>query len=172
MSGPYSRANGINAFGQVVGFSGPELDSNDSRAFFWSKSTGMFDLGTLGGEYAQALAINDAGFITGTSQTADSTLGATHAFLYQAPSMGDGPTKPMRDSGTLGGSYSYGDSSTRTNHVVGYSELSGSDDRVHAFFIGWQRCWIWVRSVQGCGERPEFALGINTAGQVVGYSYS
>ena len=29
----------------------------------------MIDIGTLGGPYAQANAINDAGFITGTSQT-------------------------------------------------------------------------------------------------------
>lgn len=36
----FSRANGINGFNQVVGFSGPELDSPKSRAFFWSKSTG------------------------------------------------------------------------------------------------------------------------------------
>ena len=29
--GSYSRANGINALGQVVGSSGPKLDSSDSR---------------------------------------------------------------------------------------------------------------------------------------------
>ena len=44
----FSRANSINGFNQVVGFSGPALDSPKSRAFFWSKSTGMVDLGTLG----------------------------------------------------------------------------------------------------------------------------
>ena len=64
----FSRANSINGFNQVVGFSGPALDSPKSRAFFWSTSTGMVDLGTLGGAYAQAFAINDSGFITGNSQ--------------------------------------------------------------------------------------------------------
>ena len=57
----YSRANGINAMGQVVGFSGRERDSGESRAFVWSSQTGMMDIGTLGGAYAQAYAINDAG---------------------------------------------------------------------------------------------------------------
>ena len=65
----YSRANGINAIGQVVGFSGLQRDSSESRAFVWTSQTGMNDIGTLGGAYAQAYAINEAGFITGTSQT-------------------------------------------------------------------------------------------------------
>ena len=65
----YSRANGINAIGQVVGFSGLQRDSSESRAFMWSGQTGMIDIGTLGGGYAQAYAINDAGYITGASQT-------------------------------------------------------------------------------------------------------
>ena len=65
----YSRANGINATGQVVGFSGLQRDSSESRAFMWTSQTGMIDIGTLGGAYAQANAINDAGYITGASQT-------------------------------------------------------------------------------------------------------
>ena len=65
----YSRANGINAIGQVVGFSGLQRDSSESRAFMWTSQTGMIDIGTLGGAYAQAYAINDAGLLTGTSQT-------------------------------------------------------------------------------------------------------
>ena len=63
----YSRANGANGAGQVVGFSGPTRDSSESRAFVWTYQ-GMKDLGTLGGAYAQANAINEAGFITGTAQ--------------------------------------------------------------------------------------------------------
>src|SRR5664279_5449433 len=51
----YSRATGINASGQVVGFSGVKPDdSSTNRAFIWSASTGMLDIGTLGGVYAQA----------------------------------------------------------------------------------------------------------------------
>ena len=86
--GVYSRANGINAFEQVVGFSGPKLDTADSRAFVLSSLTGMLDIGTLGGAFAQAQAINDAGFVTGTSQIANGLIGATHAFLYQDSAAG------------------------------------------------------------------------------------
>ena len=32
----YSRANGINAMGQVVGYSGLQRDSSESRAFMWT----------------------------------------------------------------------------------------------------------------------------------------
>ena len=96
----FSRANSINGFNQVVGFSGPVLDSPKSRAFFWSKSTGMIDLGTLGGAYAQAFAINDSGFITGNSQlhslrSSDIATEAVHAFLSPSP-LGAGSDRDAR----------------------------------------------------------------------------
>jgi probable HAF family extracellular repeat protein len=102
----FSRANSINGFNQVVGFSGPALDSPKSRAFFWSKSTGMVDLGTLGGAYAQAFAINDSGSITGNSQLRSRAIDteAVHAFL--SPSPLSAGAIGMRDLGTLGGSFS------------------------------------------------------------------
>ena len=58
----------------------------NSRAFVWTYQTGMMDIGTLGGSYAQANAINDAGFITGASQTQGmGPMLTTHAFIYQLP---------------------------------------------------------------------------------------
>src|SRR5664279_637823 len=39
----YSRATGINASGQVVGFSSPQRDCGENRAFIWSASMGMLD---------------------------------------------------------------------------------------------------------------------------------
>ena len=89
----YSRANGVNGAGQVVGFSGPTRDSSESRAFVWTYYTGMKDLGTLGGSYAQANAINEAGFITGTSQTAAMFV-VTHAFIYQKSATGGTNARP------------------------------------------------------------------------------
>ena len=65
-----SRANGINASGQVVGFSGLQRDSLESHAFVWSSQTGMMDIGTLGGAYvASDMPMDDAGYVTGASQT-------------------------------------------------------------------------------------------------------
>ena len=63
-----SRAMDINNSEVVVGFSGPDSGGAANRAFAWTASTGRFDLGTLGGSSAQALAINNAGLITGDSE--------------------------------------------------------------------------------------------------------
>jgi probable HAF family extracellular repeat protein len=169
----FSRANGINGFNQVVGFSSPELDNAKSRAFFWSRSTGSLDIGTLGGAHAQAFAINDAGFITGNSQLASSagSEGPIHAFLSPSP-LGAGP-RGMRDLGTLGGSFSYGMSVNAHNHVVGYSSTNKENARVHAF-------WSNGVSMKDLGTLPNstttqqdqsFALSVNNADQVVGYTY-
>jgi len=167
----FSRANSINSFNQVVGFSGPALDTPKSRAFFWTKSTGMIDLGTLGGAYAQAFAINDSGFITGNWQLR-STVNDTHAFLSPSP-VGAGAVG-MRDLGTLGGSFSYGMAINARNHVVGYSTINKVDSRVHAFLFD-GNVMKDLGSLAGTTsttlEDQSVALGINSSSQVVGYSY-
>jgi probable HAF family extracellular repeat protein len=122
----YSRANGANAIGQVVGFSGLQRDSSESRAFVWTYQTGMRDIGTLGGSYAQANAINEAGFITGTAQTWAMFV-TTHAFIYQSSATGG----KMRDLGMLGsGPSSYGMAINAYNHVAGYSTFQANDERI------------------------------------------
>ena len=172
----YSRANGINAIGQVVGYSGLQRDSFESRAFMWSNQTGMIDIGTLGGGYAQAYAINDGGFITGASQTRGlSPVAMTHAFIYRpVPGMGPMPSEPMRDLGVLGGFSSYGMAINNYSHVVGYSTINTIDERVHAFFHDGNRM-IDLGSLGAKGYRwgsdVSVALGINNFDQVVGYSY-
>ncbi len=96
----------------------------------------MLDIGTLGGDYAMAFAINEAGWITGTSQIPDMGIRerATHAFLYQPLSPTKRHTLPMLDLGTLGGRSSYGMSVNASMHVAGYSTINASDNRIHAFF--------------------------------------
>ncbi len=164
----YSRANGINGIGQVVGFSGPKRDSSESRAFLWTYQTGMRDIGTLGGAYAQANAINNAGFITGTAQTW-ATLVTTHAFIYQALSP---VTGGMRDLGVLDGRSSYGMAINDNNHVAGYSTINTIDTRVHAFLHDGNRM-IDLGSLGGSEPKTDVsvALGVNDSDQVVGYTY-
>ena len=70
----------------------------------------MKDLGTLGGTYSIAFAINDAGQVTGLAGTAD---GGNHAFIASA-------MEPMKDLGTLG-DYSIGRSINTAGQVRGYS---------------------------------------------------
>jgi len=170
----FSRANGINGFNQVVGFSGPVLDTPKSRAFFWSKSMGMIDLGTLGGAYAQAFAINDSGFITGNSQVRPSATEteAFHAFLSPSP-VGAGAIG-MRDLGTLGGRFSYGMAINAKNHVVGYSTINKVDSRVHAFWFdgsGMKDLGSLAPNSSNPLEDQSVALGVNNADRVVGYTY-
>jgi probable HAF family extracellular repeat protein len=168
----YSRANGINALGQVVGYSSLERDSDQSRAFMWSSQTGMIDIGTLGGAYAQANAINDAGGITGTSQL-PAMNPMTHAFIYRLPQPPLRP-KPMVDLGVLGGFSSYGMAINNNNHVAGYSTINSTDERVHAFLHNGTKM-INLGSLGGPGNQwgSDFsvALGVNNFDQVVGYTY-
>jgi probable HAF family extracellular repeat protein len=142
----------------------------------WTSQTGMIDIGTLGGAYAQANAVNDTGFVTGASQTQGwGPMVTTHAFLYQPLSPNMSPiNRPMRDLGVLGGLSSYGMAINSYNHVAGYSTLKTNDERVHAFFHD-GKSMIDLGSLGGSGNRwgsdLSVALGINNFDQVVGYTY-
>ena len=167
---PFSRANDINASGQVVGFSGQVFDSNASRAFIWTADTGMLDIGTLGGDYAQASAINDNGYVTGSATTSEEAVAETHAFLLHRPITNtEAPSYPMQDLGTLGGSFSHGTSINANNHVVGYSTLA--DGRFHAFLHDGKT----MHDIGALGKEDKadqsFALGVNNADHVVGYTF-
>jgi probable HAF family extracellular repeat protein len=166
--GLFSRANGINAVGQVVGYSSDKRDGGNSRAFIVTTflSPSMIDIGTLGGAYAQALGINDSGFVTGNSQTiSSSTSVSTHAFMWHAGAK-------MLDLGTLDGDFSYGTSINANNHVVGYSTINTFDNRVHAFLHdGTQMIDLGSLGGASLDSDRSFALGVNATDQVVGYSY-
>jgi probable HAF family extracellular repeat protein len=165
--GSFSRANGINASGLVVGSASDKLDGDNSRAFIVSTPSGtMIDLGTLGGAHAQALGINDDGFVTGNAQTLSPVAsGSTHAFLWNA-------TTGMRNLGTLDGAFSYGIAINRQNHVVGYSTINNYDTRLHAFLYDGVKM-IDLGSLGGATPDSDFsfALGVNATDQVVGYSH-
>ncbi|HEU0210535.1 MAG TPA: DUF3466 family protein [Candidatus Udaeobacter sp.] len=167
----YSRANGVNVRGEVVGYSGHQRDSSESRAFLWTVQSGMTDIGTLGGTYAEAYAINNAGLITGASQTVVGAVDTTHAFIYCPQCAGPAP---MRDLGALGGDSSYGLAINNYNHVVGYSTIKPNDARVHGFFHDGNKM-IDLGSLGASGSRwgsdVSVALGVNNSDQVVGYTY-
>jgi probable HAF family extracellular repeat protein len=119
LGGTNSEATGINASGQVVGWS----DTSDGKhhAFITGPAgNGMTDLGTLGGVESFAAVINAGGEVVGWSDTID---GKHHAFITGINSMG------MADLGTLGGIESFATAINASGQVVG-----GSDTR--AFITG------------------------------------
>jgi len=102
--GNESFAIGANSRGQVVGAAGnmvPDPFSvffgcTQTRAFLWTHSQGLQDLGTLGGPDALATNINDRGQIFGASYTSDvpnplTTIPPLDGFLYEKGKMTDIP---------------------------------------------------------------------------------
>ncbi len=113
------------------------------------------DLGTLGGSYSTATAVNESGQVAGWSYTAS---GATHAFSWTS---GGG----MVDIGTLGGSYAVAYALNDTGTVVGQSTTAAGD--AHAY------TWDVVNGMTDLGTLggpDSVATAVNASGSVIGYS--
>ena len=78
----------------------------------------IIDLGTLGGTYSSAFAINERGQVVGDSTT-DPNSGETHAFLWQRGT--------MTNLGTLGGSFSQALAINERGQVMGKSTTIWED---------------------------------------------
>jgi probable HAF family extracellular repeat protein len=90
-AGNFSRARGINEYGDVTGFS-RDADGN-RRAFLYSDRDldgdglpdSLVEIGDLGGDYSEGFCINDLGQVGGASATAFFYTGGdpiTHGFVY------------------------------------------------------------------------------------------
>jgi len=144
------EALGINNLGQVVGFSD---DPNNSayQAVLWNGTTPIF-LGNLGGN-SQANSINNTGQIVGSSLNSSKTV--NQAILWNST------TTPT----ILGGQGAGGGANAINNvgQVVG--SITG----------GQATLWKTTNALTvlgGIGGTFTNAIGINSSGQVVGYSYN
>ncbi len=108
------------------------------------------DLGTLGGSVTQASDLNEAGQVTGYSETADGEL---RAFLY---SRGQ-----LRDLGTLGGAGSLGNAINNLGQVTGFAATPGG--RTHAVVYAYGS--VMDLTISG-GD--SVGSDINTLGQIAG----
>ncbi len=154
-AGVNSSANDVNDGGDVVG--GGDTGFGAFHAYLLSEATAL-DLGTLGGEESEALALNRLGQIAGHSRVGGGGGGGKHAFFIPEPGR-------MLDLGTLGGGTSVAHAVNDRGAVVGLAETSTGGP--HAFR------WTeegGMRDLGTLGASASMALGINNRGDVVGGS--
>lgn len=157
--GAKSQTAAINDRGDIVGFTktteGGRGTPPVQNPFLYSQGR-YTDLGSLGGTYGGANAINVYGQIVGYSYVP--SLSQSHAFVYSEGT--------MRDLGTLdgtGGSWAQGINDA--GHIVGVSR--GQDGRDRAFIY---RNGV-MQDLGSLGGSTTSAVAINNAGQVAGWGY-
>lgn len=111
-------------------------------------------LGTLGGTYSVAQAINDSGQVVGNGN------GVDRAFITGANGVG------MSYLDTLGGTRSYASDINNSGQVAGYSFTDTGN--IHAFITGANGSGM--SDLGTLGGDYSIAYGINSTGQVVGVS--
>ena len=121
------------------------------RAFL--RSGGLrYEIGTFGGEESTAAAINGAGVVTGSAQTAENTW---RAFRYDKKN-------GLQRLDTLGGASSAGTAINEQGHIAGHADTY--DGGYHAFVD----TGITMLDLGTFGGKNSYALGINKRGEVVG----
>ncbi len=108
----WSRANAINASGQVVGYS--LTDDGDRHAFLYSGGQ-MINLKTLGGSESVALGINSLGHVVGWSGLINDS--ANRAFIYTGGT--------LVDMGSPDSGFKTARSINSSDAAVGYTPNSG-----------------------------------------------
>jgi probable HAF family extracellular repeat protein len=164
-----SLAYDVNDNGQAVGVSDTGgLQGWPAHAFRTASNTPINpatdDLGTLGGEYSEARAINSIGQVTGLANLAGDAN--WHAFRT-APNAAINPATD--DLGTLGGGSSVGRDINEAGVVVGEAQISGGEWQ--AFRTAANAAINPATDALGTlGGASSRATSVNSHGHVVGFS--
>jgi probable HAF family extracellular repeat protein len=160
LGGTDSAAFAINDRGQIAGWSFTNTTPNPSTGvptldpFLWENGK-MLDLGTLGGTFGQAWALNNRGQVVGFSGLPGDS--GDHAFLWDH-------TGGMQDLGTLGGDTGEADAINDAGDIVGGdSRADGSGGS----FLWRHGVMTDLGTVVGANIGSQ-ALGINSRRQIVG----
>jgi probable HAF family extracellular repeat protein len=173
LGGTYSEGKGINASGQVTGFSYTSGDVAP-HAFLYSNGN-MSDLGTLGGRstYSLGLGVNASGQVTGRG--GDANANVAHAFLYSDGTFNDLGTLTGDLLTHLVGTYpAEGRGINASGQVTGYATILRTTDNhsfSHAFlYSNGTMIDLVPFSFTGKydGDNQSDGSAINTLGQITG----
>jgi len=159
LGGTDSAAFSINERGQIAGMSFTNTTVNPATGvptldpFLWENGK-MLDLGTLGGTYGVAFALNNRGQVVGYSNLAGDS--GNHAFLWDH-------TGGMQDLGTLGGNTGGAAAINDAGDIVGGD---GRSDGSGGSFL-WSHGVMTDLGTVGTAA-GSIALGINSRRQIVG----
>lgn len=163
LGGAHSYATDVNDAGIVVGWS--ETATGMDRAFRWTPSRGMIDLGTLAGdEWSRAISITSTGQILGVSGRAEDFSGTP--VLWTAPDSARPLPIPLLPGAT---SMLLADRNG-TGQVVG----SGFGGTLFSHAFTWSRArgiYDITANIPG-GAYESYGSGANTAGVVVGTNHA
>jgi probable HAF family extracellular repeat protein len=139
----------------------PLANAQKYHAFIWNSSSGLTDLGTLGGDTSYALGINNSGEVVGYSYLADNVT--RHAFTWTA-------SGGMVDLGTLpGGAWSQAEKINASGEISGEA-LDFSGHQVPVF-------WSAGTGFVSLGWSPRsdprnYGYSINDSGVMTGQIYT
>lgn len=161
LGGPLSKASGVNAHGQVVGYSYLTDDIRDGpyHAFLTGPDgAGITDLGTLGGPLSYASDVNDRGEVVGMSDISN----------YRR-SFVTGPQGVGMSLFAAGGELS-----TYVGRINGAGQIAGeyNDDGDYFSFITGANAQGVTTLAPGQSLRQDTVLGINEAGMVSGGKFT
>lgn len=147
-------AHAINNLGHVVGQS--EVAGGMMHAFSWHESTGLIDLGTLGGSYSGANDVNDHGHVVGWSW---SDIQAETPFIWRGGELNELDSLPIAD-------FPGGSANAINNHGVIVGESNGEEYGIE-YAVRWNLQGD-IQRLGSIGGTSSAAYDINDSGVIVG----